>query len=546
MKCPLCGKPVEDGAAFCPYCGMQLEPEAPGAQAAKEAQPAAQSERESAPAQPFAAQAGGAAENPAAGTAPGGQGPAPGGTTPPPGEMPPYSQPQGAPYYGQPQPGAAHGPYAPSAGVNPYYAREFALIASGAKAHFNFAAFFLGFYHTLYRGCTKRFLALYAWPWALTLVLNGIMMVSFADSMEMALYSTDVSPFLIVYPLFMVLVCFLQIGLSVYNGITFNRYYYNKCQGDAHVPKKTGLMVGGIALVLVSSIVVTVIGVASITGTILSNSAALQGQSSVGNLPESLPECEPSAGILDGTLEQHAGDVMYGALTDTTVPEEYSQILTESHIFAEDMPADILAAGALEQAGRAAYLFYSDDYTLGAMLDAVVDDMSWSDAVEEEDGTVSGSLRCLVDDTVIEIALSAFPLSDGDTCLSIMGGIVYKNGDMDADSYYVCTPQQVNSFMQWLCLQAGTETPVSVARLAMGTWVSEDGQTLEVTEFSLNGVEMYLNNTRRSDEGTPQVEYLTPDGYGYFEPSANGATMTVYSYLDGSAEETVTQYTRAE
>ena len=102
---------------------------------------------------------------------------------------------------------------------------------------------------------------------------------------------------------------------------------------------------------------------------------------------------------------------------------------------------------------------------------------------------------------------------------------------MDADSYYVCTPQQVNSFMQWLCLQAGTETPVSVARLAMGTWVSEDGQTLEVTEFSLNGVEMYLNNTRRSDEGTPQVEYLTPDGYGYFEPSANGATMTVYSCL---------------
>ena len=144
MKCPLCGKPVEDGAAFCPYCGMQLEPEAPGAQAAKEAPPAAQPERESAPAQPFAAQAGGAAENPAAGPAPGGQGPAPGGTTPP-GGMPPYSQPQGAPYYGQPQPGAAYGPYAPSAGVNPYYAREFERIANGGKPHFNFAAFFLGF-----------------------------------------------------------------------------------------------------------------------------------------------------------------------------------------------------------------------------------------------------------------------------------------------------------------------------------------------------------------------------------------------------------------
>ena len=58
----------------------------------------------------------------------------------------------------------------PFGGCEPHYAREFELIASGAKAHFNFAAFFLGFYRTLYRGCAKRFLALYAWPWALTLV----------------------------------------------------------------------------------------------------------------------------------------------------------------------------------------------------------------------------------------------------------------------------------------------------------------------------------------------------------------------------------------
>lgn len=121
---------------------------------------------------------------------------------------------------------------------------------------------------------------------------------------------------------------------------------------------------------------------------------------------------------------------------------------------------------------------------------------------------------------------------------------MYKNGDMDADSYHICTPQQVNSFMKWLCVQAGAETPVSVARLAMGTWASADGQTLEVTEFSLNGAEMYLNNVAVSHEGALAVEYMTPDGYGYFEPSADGAAMTVYSYLDGSSEETVTQYTR--
>ena len=86
------------------------------------------------------------------------------------------------------------------------------------------------------------------------------------------------------------------------------------------------------------------------------------------------------------------------------------------------------------------------------MLDAVADDVRWSDAEpdEEDMNLYNGSLRCLVDDTVIELALSAFPLGNGDTCLSVMGGIVYKNGDMDADSYHICTPQQVNSFMKWL------------------------------------------------------------------------------------------------
>ena len=145
--------------------------------------------------------------------------------------MPPYSQPQGAPYYGQPQPGAAYGPYAPSAGVNPYYAREFALIASGAKAHFNFAAFFLGFFHTLYRGCGKRFLAMYAWPWVLSLVMSAIMMNMTIDSMTMAAAGIVPSGFIVVY-IFTILISLLSLGLSLYNGFTFNRYYYNKCAGD--------------------------------------------------------------------------------------------------------------------------------------------------------------------------------------------------------------------------------------------------------------------------------------------------------------------------
>ena len=529
MKCSLCGKPVEDGAAFCPFCGMRLGQEATGAQAGANVPPEAPAPEQ----QPAAA--------PGAGTA---EGPVPGmGAAPTPG-MPPYSgqAPYGQPYYTQPQQGMPYGgANGPVAGVNPYYAREFELIANGGKPHFNFAALFLGFWHTLYRGCIKRFLALYALPWLLTMVLVGVEMSIMVDSMYMAAMGVVPTGLLVVFLLSAVL-SLVSLGLSIYNGATFNRYYYNLCKGDARVPKKTGLLVGAIALNVVLSIIGTSLSAVGIAG-----AAMHSGYPSVDDPGDVLiSQSGPSAGVPDGELEEHAGTVMYTALTDATVPAEYSQILTESHIFAEDVPADILEAGALEQAGRAAYLFYSDAYTLGDMLDAVADDVRWSDAEpdEEDMNLYNGSLRCLVDDTVIELALSAFPLGDGDTCLSVMGGIVYKNGDMDADSYHICTPQQVNSFMKWLCVQAGAETPVSVARLAMGTWASADGQTLEVTEFSLNGAEMYLNNVAVSHEGALAVEYMTPDGYGYFEPSADGAAMTVYSYLDGSSEETVTQYTR--
>ncbi len=512
MTCPLCGKNVDEGSVYCPYCGMKMETSA--------AQPA------SSPAMPSPAE-----NTSTAGVVP------PVGAMPPAGPVPPY---------GQPQPGMPYGgAYGPDAGVNPYYAREFDLIANGGKPHFNFAAFFLGFFHTLYRGCGKRFLALYAWPWVLSLVMSVIMTNMTADSMTMAASGIVPSGFIVVYVLTL-LTSLLSLGLSLYNGFTFNRYYYNKCAGDARVPKKTGLLVGSIVLVIVVTMVITVISMVSMIGAIdkmvpaqsyndfagLDDDFVLDDGTSVGVLPE------------EGTLEQHAGGVMYDALTNLSVPMEYSQILTESHISAADTPADLFAAGAVEQACRAAYLFYNDESTLGQMLDIVVDDADWNDAEEEEDGTVSGTMRCLVDDTVIEIALSFFPLGDGNTCMSIMGAIVYRYDDLDADSYYVCTPQQVNSFMQWLCVQAGAETPVSASRLALGTWTSTDGQTLEITEYSMNGGEFYLNNVVTVD-GVRSVEYMNADGYGYLEPSADGNTMSVSFYSFDGAQQSITQYTRA-
>lgn len=551
MKCSLCGKPVEDGAAFCPFCGMRLEQEAPGAQAGANATPGAPASEQQAavPAQPAAAPEAGTAEGPAApaegGTAQGS--PVPGvGAAPAPG-VPPYNgqAAYGQPYV-QPQPGMPYGAYGPAAGVNPYYAREFELLANGGRPHFNFAAFFLGFWHTLYRGCTKRFLVLYAWPWLLTMILSGVMVSMLPKSMFMLAAGVLPSGLLVLYLLLLVL-SLASIGLAVYNGFTFNRYYYNKCRGDARVPKKAGLLAGGIALTIVAGIIMTVISMVStvnaldITDDLISGAAPSYGGLDDGFVQEN----EPGFGEADASLKQHAGDVMYAALTDASVPVEYSQILTEAYVPAADMPADMLAYGALEQAGRAAYLFYSDDYTLGNMLDAVADDVVWSDGESGEIDTVTGSLRCLVDDTVIELALASFPLGDGNACLSVLGGIVYKNGDMAADSYYECTPQQINSFMKWMCVQAGAETPVSAARLAMGTWAGADGQTLEVTESTMNGQELYLYSVFYVEGEGMYVEYGADDVYGYFVPAADGTAMTVYAYAYDSDSETVTQYTRA-
>ena len=55
-------------------------------------------------------------------------------------------------------------------GPNGYYRWEFDKLSRGARASFNFAACFLGFWHTLYRGCWRRFLLLYSWLGVLTTV----------------------------------------------------------------------------------------------------------------------------------------------------------------------------------------------------------------------------------------------------------------------------------------------------------------------------------------------------------------------------------------
>ena len=118
MECRYCGQRLKDGYEYCPNCGGRVEPPE---QQARPVQPAyAPQGAYSAPVQRYSQQ-----------------------------------EAEGC-VYGMLQPGAGLGRV-----VSPYYAREFADIAAGGRGRFNAAAFFLGPFHQLYRGCYKRFARTY-------------------------------------------------------------------------------------------------------------------------------------------------------------------------------------------------------------------------------------------------------------------------------------------------------------------------------------------------------------------------------------------------
>ena len=121
MFCTHCGAHLTGGERFCPGCGAALQP-------AEAARPGVQ--------QPL----------PAAPQGPAGQG---------------WQQPAYAGYMPSRPPRAARTPW-PDA----YYVQEFEKVAATGKGSFNWAAFFFGPFHCLYRGCVPRFLKLYLPIWA--------------------------------------------------------------------------------------------------------------------------------------------------------------------------------------------------------------------------------------------------------------------------------------------------------------------------------------------------------------------------------------------
>ncbi len=112
--------------------------------------------------------------------------------------------------------------------ISNYYGEQFHYINCGLRTNFNFAAYILFPLHLIYRKCYARFLSI-SLPilllWAFSLLYVAISPL--LNTIYLVLYT----------PAFLCPV--LYIALAIYNGFTFNKYYYIKLCGNAHVPKNT-------------------------------------------------------------------------------------------------------------------------------------------------------------------------------------------------------------------------------------------------------------------------------------------------------------------
>ncbi len=117
--------------------------------------------------------------------------------------------------------------------ISDYYGEQFYFIRKGYGSQFNIAAYMLFPIHLIYRKCMSRFLTV-ALPisllWALSLLFA--VFVPYYSYANM-LFLTP----LIICPV-------IYIVLSIYNGFTFNSYFYERHCGNAHIPtNKNGVAV---------------------------------------------------------------------------------------------------------------------------------------------------------------------------------------------------------------------------------------------------------------------------------------------------------------
>ena len=227
MYCHFCGKPLPENAAFCPHCGKALEEPTP-----------TQKETHDTP-------------------------PSPGTAAPT--QVPPASdRPAAEPKCGQAgATGSQEGSHPTDEeliGRNvPYYLTQFAKLRQGEKASFNWAAFFLTFYHAAYRGPWKSWFSFMKIP-LIGLIAGAVLGTVGALSVQLGVIAAS-SVVLLVF-------CILWFVWMIRYGFAFNRLYlaYVEKQRQAAQPKlgPSGKRLGiAIAIVIVFSILYTALSFAT-------------------------------------------------------------------------------------------------------------------------------------------------------------------------------------------------------------------------------------------------------------------------------------------
>ena len=228
MYCHFCGKPLPENAAFCPHCGKALDDSAPPQK--EEDSNTIPSSEDAAPTQDSPA-----SDHPAA--------------------EPEHEQTGATGFQEGAQPTDEE-----LIGRNvSYYLTQFAKLRQGEKASFNWAAFFLTFYHAAYRGPWKSWFSFMKIP-LIGLVAGAVLGIVGALSAQLGVIAAS-SVVLLVF-------CILWFVWMIRYGFAFNRLYlaYVEKQRQAAQPKlgPSGKRLGiAIAIVIVCCLLYSILSLAT-------------------------------------------------------------------------------------------------------------------------------------------------------------------------------------------------------------------------------------------------------------------------------------------
>ena len=305
------------------------------------------------------------------------------------------------------------------------------------------------------------------------------------------------------------------IALSIYNGVTFNRRYFEQQHGDPAVPAHTGAVVGGAAAWVGVYIIAVVALVAALLPAAMQDA---QQHQAPGTLPyaQSVPQALPDDNATYGT--EHYGAAVSDAL-EAHWGEGSDQALLNGYIPAQ------AAGGTLEERLRGSHLFYSDARTLDELFAAAEDVQWYTDYEPDADGTEYADASWIMGDTVL---VCVFAVSD--TYTWVVDFYSYLNGeDPTADGCYTFWDEERSALLLELYGENAPEEP-SLARQMRGAWVDGAGGAVLLDESFFDGTDYTLGTMM---DGGVQCWVQDDGSYIVFVLDETGNALTARWY-DGS------------